>query len=366
MKFAKLLNKVYLKRDSEIDNILNGEKVLPFAQFSGEFKPEIAYTLVHNKIPNDLEFACIDTPMFLKRFGRKYKEEFRHVFYHFDLRGEAVSGRWLMIFLNTDIALVVNQFCRQVTIYQGGGNTDKIDGLIKLITACKEEEKDLKLSIITLEDQEFCLKAVKVNKPILSIEHNYNDDFAEVHSAISKGLGEKDSKGLILLHGKPGTGKTTYLRYLCNSLKKRVIFLPQQMASNLVDPFFIQFLFRNGNSILVIEDAERVITGRASDPNSPVSALLNLCDGLLSDSLNIQIIATFNCDLSSVDEALLRKGRLIARYEFAELSLDKTRQLAEKLEHDVLPETPLCLTDIYNRAPVAGSWKKKSVLGFAQ
>ena len=34
-----------------------------------------------------------------------------------------------------------------------------------------------------------------------------------------------------------------------------------------------------------------------------------------------QIIATFNCDLTTIDPALLRKGRLIANYEFNKLDV---------------------------------------------
>jgi hypothetical protein len=45
---------------------------------------------------------------------------------------------------------------------------------------------------------------------------------------------------------------------------------------------------------------------------------------------------------------LLRKGRLIAKYEFRELEVDKARRLASKLglNHDL--DRPMTLTDIYN------------------
>lgn len=63
---------------------------------------------------------------------------------------------------------------------------------------------------------------------------------------------------------------------------------------------------------------------------SPVSTLLNLADGLLSDCLNIQIVCSFNTDLSMVDKALMRKGRLIAKYEFKELEVEKAQNLSNK------------------------------------
>jgi hypothetical protein len=165
---------------------------------------------------------------------------------------------------------------------------------------------------------------IDLTKPKLSISDNYNDDFKEVHQTIYKKLSMQNGKGLVLLHGKPGTGKTSYIRYLIASVKKDVIFLPPSMASNITNPSLMALLIKNPNSIFVIEDAENIIIDRETSDQSPVSTLLNISDGLLSDCLNIQIICSFNTDISKVDSALMRKGRLIAKYEFRELECFKS------------------------------------------
>ena len=63
-----------------------------------------------------------------------------------------------------------------------------------------------------------------------------------------------------------------------------------------------------------------------------------------------QIIATFNCDLKTIDPALLRKGRLIANYEFDKLDLESSKALSDKLgfgtEHITQAMT---LAEIYNQ-----------------
>src|SRR5690606_41754900 len=102
------------------------------------------------------------------------------------------------------------------------------------------------------------------------------------------------------------------------------------------------------NCILIIEDAEELVISRDNKQNSGLSFLLNLTDGLLRESLGIQIIATFNTDVRNIDKALLRKGRLSAIYEFKKLSVNRTNVLLEKLGKDVCVNTEMSLADIFN------------------
>ena len=194
--------------------------------------------------------------------------------------------------------------------------------------------------------------SLNIARPKLTIEDNYNDDFLPVHQTISRRLSKKDDKGLVLLHGKPGTGKTSYIRYLLSKIRKKVIFLPPNMAASITDPGLMKVLVSNPNSIFVIEDAENIIIDRNRQAHSPVSALLNLSDGLLSDCLNIQIICSFNTDLSRVDSALMRKGRLIAKYEFNELETHKAQALSDKLGFDTQITNPMTLAAVYNQNDV--------------
>ncbi|MCX6351407.1 MAG: AAA family ATPase [Bacteroidetes bacterium] len=206
---------------------------------------------------------------------------------------------------------------------------------------------------------------LKISKPKLNIEDNYNEDFQSVHQTIMKRLAKKNDKGLVLLHGKPGTGKTSYVRYLISSLKKNVIFLTTEMASAITHPSLISVMIDNPNSIFVIEDAETIIMDRDKDGDSPVSALLNITDGLLSDCLNIQIICSFNTDIAKVDAALMRKGRLIAKYEFKELETEKAQSLSDKLGFNNPITEPMTLTAIYNQEEKDfQQTKSRNMIGF--
>ena len=79
--------------------------------------------------------------------------------------------------------------------------------------------------------------------------------------------------------------------------------------------------------------------------------------------MNIQIICSFNTDLSKVDSALMRKGRLIAKYEFKALEVTKAQQLSDKLGFQTKILTPTILTDIYNQDE-NDFQQKKRVIGF--
>lgn len=119
------------------------------------------------------------------------------------------------------------------------------------------------------------------------------------------------------------------------------------------------------NSILIIEDAERVISDREGN-GSPagVSNILNLTDGILGDCLSIQIVATFNMKREKIDQALLRKGRLIAEHKFEKLTIDDTNKLLKYLNKEHISEEPMCLADIYNVDVEVFKTSNKSKIGF--
>ena len=288
-----------------------------------------------------------------KWFEQTYKKEIKDCFAGGTLncQSSAVKGNHFYFLFDDLLIHIENGYNNDVRLLYR--KTDKviIDKLVTEFLKFKfRKHSSPHISLLTNGEHGFGTSLMEITKPRLSITDNYNDDFLIIHETISKRLNKNKDKGLVLLHGKPGTGKTSYIRYLISQVKKEVIFLPPNMAMSITDPGLMNVLIRNPNSIFVIEDAENILIDRNRNGSSSVSALLNLADGVLSDCLNIQIICSFNTDLSRVDSALMRKGRLIAKYEFKELEADKAQALSNKLGFNALITEPMTLTAVYNQS----------------
>ena len=318
--------------------------------YLNEFNLYLAYC---NTIPNLIIEREIDCKKANNWFNETYKSEIKDWYY--DKRSfygsKKVEFDDIFYFLFDDLMVNFDTNNSFIKFLFRKTDTSKVDEVINGINKFKKKKERQKPEIQIMINGRFGIdfKTVELLKPKLGIEDNYNDDFKEIHQTIVKRLSMKNDKGLVLLHGKPGTGKSSYIRYLISKIKKNVIFLPPNVASGITNPDLIPILLNNPNSVFVIEDAENIISDREKYGSSPVSALLNVSDGLLSDCLNIQIICTFNTDISKIDSALLRKGRLIAKYEFKELEVHKAVALSNKLGFKINYSSPMPLSAIYNQ-----------------
>ena len=131
-----------------------------------------------------------------------------------------------------------------------------------------------------------------------------------------------------------------------------------------MNPDFIELLIDNPNTVVIIEDAENIIMDRKINNGSAVSNLLNISDGLLADFLNVQLICTFNNSLTLIDSALMRKGRLIAKYEFGKLGIAKAQQLSNHFGFDTAIDRPMTIAEIANQHEKEQKADRIEVIGF--
>ena len=183
----------------------------------------------------------------------------------------------------------------------------------------------------------------------MSLELNYGTEFLKAHTVIIDRL-QNTKSGLYVFHGPPGTGKTSFVKYLTTIVNERkFIFVPNTMVAELFSPKLVDKLYSFKNSVLVLEDAEICIFKRDGTNNALVSGILNITDGLLKELLNISIIVTFNsADISELDKALLRKGRLKVMHKFDNLPMADAKKLAKHLGRKNPVDKDMSLADVYN------------------
>ena len=133
-----------------------------------------------------------------------------------------------------------------------------------------------------------------------------------------------------LLHGEPGTGKSSLVMALAGTLKMPVyqVSLSEQALTdstfslllNAVDP----------NSIVLLEDVDAAFCDRASREGSNLSfsGILNAIDGVAASEARILFMTTNHVE--KLDPALIRPGRVDVKFE---LTLATQPMISQMFRH---------------------------------
>lgn len=258
------------------------------------------------------------------------------------------------------LILFWNGYSREIDVLLNSEHLpDEID---KLVVDKKSTDDKRYVTYVTSTPQGFSETSMQVRKQDIDLSLNYNDDLP--HDQIIDFL-KSNKSGLVLLHGLPGSGKTSYIRHLMYTLKgRRFIILDNSVFAYITDASFISLLLENKNSVIILEDCEAMLSDRLTG-NNQLATLLNLSDGILGDSFNFKFICTFNANIAKLDKAILRKGRLKVKYEFKNLAADKTKALCEKIGKTCKDGESLSLADIFNYEEETGV-KEERKIGFGK
>jgi hypothetical protein len=202
---------------------------------------------------------------------------------------------------------------------------------------------------------------------------HYGNDFLIWKEALVLLLRQKIS-GIHLFRGEPGTGKTSFIRFLIRELRAshRVYFLPSYEYSRVGNSALIDFFHEerddnpNCHFVVVMEDAEAILLPRQRGKDFSVSGLLNLSDGLLGEGLSLHIICTVNCELSELDPAVVRPGRLRSARDFRLLSYQEAVELANYLKIPAPGQKrEYSLAEIYHAEQQLRTGLEPKTIGFA-
>lgn len=159
----------------------------------------------------------------------------------------------------------------------------------------------------------------------------------------------EDPSPLLLLMGAPGCGKTSFIKHFIKTFKLNTV-VTYDDAVMQTDYFYIQYLTDAKKQLLVIEDADHLLTSRQDDSNKTMSKLLNLSDGLIKLDQKKIIFTTNINQFNKIDQALVRPGRCFDVIDFRALTFDEAKVACKAASiPEVTEDREYNLTDIFNR-----------------
>ena len=205
------------------------------------------------------------------------------------------------------------------------------------------------------------------------ISLNYGADVRRGVEALLTHEFDENSGKLALWYGPPGTGKTYAVRSLLNEWREDIdcyyVMDPERFFGSSVSYLLSMVLDDESTSkwrLIVIEDAAEMLSVDAREKvGNALGRLLNLCDGLIGQGLDLLVLITTNEDIGRLHPAVTRPGRCVSRVEFGPLDADGVEEwlIARGADPGGVPRRAMTLAEMFSVAR-GGAPEKTPKVGF--
>ena len=183
-----------------------------------------------------------------------------------------------------------------------------------------------------------------------NIDLFFNNEVIRQSKKLSKKL-DKDNKGISVIYGTKGCGKSTLACSILKNVAKKKIYIPSTMIDTTINnPDFKNFLLKNKNLVIIIDDCEFQNSDIIFKNNLFTRNILQLVEGIDSDNYGLQLLLIFNSDIiEDIDDSLVNSNELIDIIEVKELSIEKSKDLCKFLKKNKKIKKETKLVDIIKK-----------------
>jgi hypothetical protein len=210
-------------------------------------------------------------------------------------------------------------FIGEVCFYYDPSTEAKIDDIIDQISQFEIREESNKeqfksnLFSIFIGQSGFETIPIKIDDDKFdNIDCFYNDQVLKKIDKLSNKI-KKNNKGLSIIYGERGVGKTSLVKYICSKTEdKDFLFIPTTLFdASINNSEFRNFIKKHNNSVIVLDDCEIYFSDLYSKSNIFTNNLLQLVDGLDSDELGLNLLLILNCEREcDIDPHLIESNNL--------------------------------------------------------
>lgn len=238
-----------------------------------------------------------------------------------------------------------------VFFYKEESDYDLIKEIVEQMNDCLpdwREHEHHNLNDITISNSTLQVEPIHYVDDFENFDLYYNRNTIDDIYKMIKKL-KKTNKGLYILEGENGTGKTSSLKFIASEVDKMFFHIPNNLIESTINnPDFKNFIKKYDNPILVLDDCESSLLDLFGKNNQTSVNILQLVDGIQSESNPLSVICIFNETLEE-NNPLLDCVNLISVVDFEPLSKEEANELSKNLGHNKKFKNKTRLLDIIRK-----------------